>query len=158
MIGNNKLFILLLLCIFSYTMQGNGNWTMGDNETTIHSYVSSLTEEQRDKYYYWIGLRNSFYFSGNLNQLEKLVKYFTPEEEKYYSDLYNFSLPCMICAGAIFLCTIVFLFQRCICHGCKGPKIIEQTYINTTYFILIAGAIIGLVCMIISLYNAAKSK
>lgn len=149
---------LLLLCIFSFTKQANKNWTMGDNETIIHTYESKLSENERDIYYYWIGLRNSFYFSGNLDQLEKLVKYFTPEEEKYYKNLYKFSLPGLISAGALLLLTLAYLVQRCIFHGCKGPKIIEKSYHTTTYSILIIGAVVGLVCMIISLYNGSKSK
>lgn len=158
MIEYKKTFILLLLCLFSFTIQGNANWTMGDNETIIHSYESNLTEEQRDKYYYWIGLRNSFYFSGKSNQLEKLVKYFTPEEDNYYKELYKFSSPGIVCGGVLLVIILVFLIKRCLLHGCKGPKIIEPSYVSFTYAILIIGAVIGLGFMIVSLVFAVESK
>lgn len=151
-------FLLLILSTIPFSKESNQNWTMGDNETIINTYVSKLTEEQRDKYYFWIGLRNSFYFSGNMDQLEKLVKYFSPEEEGYYKNLYNFSVPCCLCAGVLVLIIIFYLVRRFLMKGCRGPKIVEKTYHHSTYFFLILGVIIGLVCTIISLYNAVHSK
>lgn len=158
MTGYNRTFLLLFLCIISLSYQADSNWTFDGDQIKINSYKSNLSEEQRDNYYFWIGLRNSFYFSDNLNQLEKLVKYFTPEEEKYYTKLYKFSIPCLICGGALLVIIFVYLIKRFLLRGCRGPKIVEKSYHHSAYFFLIFGVVVGLVCMIIGLYNASKSK
>ena len=114
MLTKNKIISLILffLCAISLSFQEQPkNWTIGNNSINILTYSSSLTEEQRENYYYWIGLRNSFYYSQNSNQLEKLVKYFTPEEETYYKDLYNFSLPGLILTAGVFVIFLVITME-----------------------------------------------
>ena len=88
--GNKIFYSLLILCLIGSSFSVK-NWTIGNNSITINSYTSKLSEDERENYYYWVGLRNSFYYSEDSNQLEKLVKYFTPEENKYYRNLFNFS-------------------------------------------------------------------
>ena len=111
MLANKSLFALFFLCLISSSLQHN-YWKIYNNSITINSYQSKLTEEQRSDYYYWVGLRNSFYFSEDSNQLEKLVTYFTPEEEDYYSNLFSFSVPGFLCAGAVIVIFIVYLIKR----------------------------------------------
>ena len=157
MLGEKSFFSILFLCLISLSIQQK-NWTIYNNSIVINSYVSGLTEEQRDNYYYWVGLRNSFYYSEDSNQLEKLVKYFTPEEEDYYSKLFGFSVPGFICAAVVIVIFIVYLIQRFLLKGCRGPKIIVKSYHHTTYFFIIAGFLIGLVSLSITIYNCGKSK
>lgn len=157
MLGKKLFFSVLFLCLISLSIQQN-NWTIFNNSIVINSYASKLTEPERDNYYYWVGLRNSFYFSEDSNQLEKSVKYFTPEEENYYSNLFAFSAPGFICAGAVIVIFIVYLVKRFLLKGCRGPKIIENSYHHTTYFFIIAGFLIGLTCLIFTIYNCANSK
>jgi hypothetical protein len=149
--------IFLIFIIVSLSSQEN-NWTMINNSINIHTYSSNLTNEQRENYYYWIGLRNSFYYSENSNQLEKLVKYFTPEEENYYLNLYKFSIPGLILAGAALVTFIIYMVKRFLLKGCSGPKNIIKSYHYTTYFFIIFGCLIGIVFHSFMLYNAAKSK
>ena len=149
--------IFILFIILSLSFQQN-NWTMYNNSIKINTIKSNLTNEQRDKYYYWIGLRNSFYYSQNSNQLEKLVKYFTPEEETYYKNLYNFSLPGLILTAGVFVIFLVYLVKRFLLKGCKGPKNVTKSYNNTTYFFIAFGCILGLLFHTLSIYNAAHSK
>ena len=151
------ILLLFLLCI-SNTKEEAKNWTIINNSITIHNYVSNLTEDERSNYYYWIGLRNSFYFADNWNQLEKLVKYFTPEEDNYYKDLYTFSAPCLIMAAVVVLILFIYLVKRFLLKGCQGPKIVVKSYHNTTYFLIGFGFILGLVFLSMTIYNAGQSK
>ena len=152
-------YAILLLCLISFSFQEKEkNWTIFNNSIIINSYVSKLSETQRDSYYYWVGLRNSFYYYDNPDQLEKLVKYFTPEEEGYYSTLFSFSIPSFICAIAVIVCFIVYLVKRFLLKGCQGPKIYTKSYDQITYFFIITGVAIGLISLIVTIYNAGKSK
>ena len=153
-----KNFTIFLIFIFIPLSIQENNWTMINNSINIHTYSSNLTNEQRENYYYWIGLRNSFYYSENSNQLEKLVKYFTPEEETYYKNLYNFSAPGLILTGVVILAFFFYLVKRFLLKGCQGPKNVEQSYRYTTYFLIGFGILIGLIFHIFTIYNAAVSK
>ena len=55
------LFILLISLVCPKTQSSGKNWTIFNNSITLLPYTSSLTEEQRDHYFYWVGLRNSFF-------------------------------------------------------------------------------------------------
>ena len=149
--------IFILFIILSLSFQQN-NWTMYNNSIKINTIKSNLTNEQRDKYYYWIGLRNSFYYSENSNQLEKLVKYFTPEENSYYKNLYRFSIPGFILAGAALVAGIIYLVKRFLLKGCLGPKTILNSYHYTTYCLIGFGFVIGIVFHSLMIYNAGKSQ
>ena len=149
--------ILLYLISFSYELE---NWTIGDNEIIINSYSSNLTEDQRDNYYYWVGLRNSFYYSEDSDKLEKLVKYFTPEEDNYYRKLFKFSTPGFICAAGVIVIVIAYLIKRFLLKGCKGPKErnIVKSYNISTFIFLIIGFLVGIIFLSLTIYNSAKSK
>jgi hypothetical protein len=152
-------YAILFLCLISFSFQDQqDNWTIYNNSIIINSYVSGLTEEERDNYFYWVGLRNSFYFSEDSNQLEKLVKYFTPENDDYYKTVFNFSVPGLVLAGVALLVFFIYLIQRFILKGCAGPKIVEDSYHNITYFLIVFGCIAGLTFHIFVIYNASKSK
>ena len=157
MLANKSLFALFFLCLLSSSLQ-HDYWTIYNNSIIINSYQSKLSEEQRSDYYYWVGLRNSFYFSEDSNQLEKLVKYFTPEEEDYYSNLFSFSVPGFLCAGAVIVIFIVYLIKRFLLKGCRGPKIIIKSYHHATYFFIGFGFISGLIFLIFTIYNCGYSK
>ena len=150
---------LLYLISFSYEYELN-NWTIGGNEIIINSYSSNLTEEQRDNYYYWVGLRNSFYYSEDSEQLENLVKYFTPEEDNYYRKLFKFSTPGFICAAGVIIIVIAYLVKRFLLKGCKGPKEknMVKSYNISTYIFLIIGFLVGIIFLSLTIYNSAKSK
>lgn len=151
--------LIFFICIFSFSsQQSDKNWTIKNNSINIITYESQLGDTQREHYYYWIGLRNSFYYSENSNQLEKLVKYFTPEEETYYKNLYNFSAPGLILTGVVILAFFFYLVKRFLLKGCQGPKNVEQSYRYTTYFLIGFGILIGLIFHIFTIYNAAVSK
>ena len=149
--------IFILFIILSLSFQQN-NWTMYNNSIKINTIKSNLTNEQRDKYYYWIGLRNSFYYSENSNQLEKLVKYFTPEDNTYYKNLYRFSIPGFILAGTALVAGIIYLVKRFLLKGCLGPKTILNSYHYTTYCLIGFGFVIGIVFHSLMIYNAGKSQ
>jgi hypothetical protein len=152
-------FIFIFLSIFFFSFQANNNnWTIGDNEIIINNYISKLSEEDRDNYYYWTGLRNSFYYSEDSNQLEKLVKYFTPEDDNYYQHLFRFSTPGFICAGCVIVIFILYIVKRFVLKGCKGPKIIVRSYNIATIIYLAIGFLIGVIFLSLTIYNAAKSK
>jgi hypothetical protein len=155
--SSKNINIFLLLILFSLSIQEN-NWTIYNNSINIHTYSSNLTNEQRDNYYYWIGLRNSFYFSQNSNQLEKLVKYFTPEDSSYYKNLYKFSAPGFILAGGALVACVVYLIKRFLLKGCQGPKNVLNSYHHTTYFLIGFGCVIGIVFHSLTIYYASKSK
>lgn len=157
--GYKRIFLLVLFCFFSLSKQDDvKNWTMDNNSIDVNYYKSKLTEKQRDDYYAWIGVRNSFVFSGNLNQLEKLTKYFTPEKDGYYSRLGWYGLPCYICAIIIIIIIFVYLIRSRFFKGCRGPKNPDNAFIKGTYFVLISGFVIGFLGMIFTLYHAAVSK
>ena len=152
-------FIFIFLYFFSFSFEGDyDNWTMGGNEIKINSYISQLSDEERDNYYYWTGLRNSFYYSEDSNQLEKLVKYFTPEDDNYYKHLFRFSTPGFICACCVVVIFILYIVKRFILKGCKGPKIIVESYDNATILYLFFGFSIGVIFLSLTIYNAAMSK
>jgi hypothetical protein len=155
--SSNNLIIFLLLILFSLSIQEN-NWTMYNNSINIITYSSKLTNEQRDNYYYWIGLRNSFYYSQNSNQLEKLVKYFTPEDNSYFKNLYKFSIPGFVLAGGALVACVVYLIKRFLLKGCLGPKNVLNSYHYTTYFLIGFGCVIGIVFHGLTIYYASKSK
>ena len=152
-------FIFIFLYFFSFSFEGDyDNWTMGGNEIKINGYISQLSDEDRDNYYYWTGLRNSFYYSEDSNQLEKLVKYFTPEDDNYYKHLFRFSTPGFICAGCVIVIFILYIVKRFVLKGCKGPKIIVRSYNIATIIYLAIGFLIGVIFLSLTIYNAAKSK
>jgi hypothetical protein len=157
MLDKKCIFCLLVLCLISFSSQGN-NWTIYNNSIEINNYVSSLTEDERENYYYWIGLRNSFYYSEDSNQLEKLVKYFTPEDKKYYMNLFNFCAPGFVCAGLVIVVIIFYLVRRFCFKGCLGPKVITSSYDHVTYFFIITGIIVGVPSLVFTLINASNSK
>ena len=152
-----KISLLLILYFISSSYSAK-NWTIGNNSIIINAYTSKLTDEQRENYYYWVGLRNSFYYSEDSNQLEKLVKYFTPEEKNYYRNLFNFSAPGLICAGAVVIIFLVYIVKRFLLKGCRGPKIVMESYHIATYFFIISGFLVGLIFLSLTIYNCGKSK
>ena len=151
------LIFILYLISFIYELK---NWTIGNNEIIINSYSSKLSEDQRDNYYYWVGLRNSFYYSEDSDKLEKLVKYFTPEEDNYYRKLFKFSTPGFICAAGVIVIVIAYLIKRFLLKGCKGPKErnIVKSYNISTFIFLIIGFLVGIIFLSLTIYNSAKSK
>ena len=151
-------FILLISLVCPKSQSNSKNWTIFNNSITLLPYTSSLTEEQRDHYFYWVGLRNSFYYSEDSNQLEKLVKYYTPEEKNYYKNLFNFTIPFFICAAVVIIIFIVYMIKRFLLKGCKGPKIIIKSYNHITYFFLITGFLFGLIFLSLTVHNGRKSK
>ena len=82
----------------------------------------------------------------------------TPEEENYFLNLYKFSIPGLILAGAALVTFIVYLVKRFLLKGCLGPKNVIKSYHYTTYFFIIFGCLIGIVFHSFMIYNAAKSK
>ena len=103
-------------------------------------------------------LRNSFYYSENSNQLEKLVKYFTPEEENYYKNIFTFSVPGLILAGVDLIVLVIYLVKRFLLKGCLGPKNVVKSYHYQTYFLIAFGCLVGIIFHAFALYNASKSK
>lgn len=159
MISNKLIFSFFFLMIFKLSYgKNNNNWTIFNNSITINSYKTQLTEDERDDYYYWVGLRNSFYYSEDTEQLEKLVKYFTPEEDDYYSDLFHFSAPGFIGAAAIIVIFVAYLIKRFLLKGCKGPKDIVKAYNITTFIYIGFGFCFGVIFLSLTIYNCAKSK
>ena len=160
MLGN-KIYLFLFLSLLNLSFskkQKEEYWKIGNNTITLNSYISNLTDKQRDHYYYWIGLRNSFYYSEDSNQLEKLVKYFSPEEEDYYKDLFTFSAPGFICAGVVIVIFFIYLIKRFLLKGCQGPKTEMASYHYLTYFFIGSGFLIGTIFLSLTIYNSAKSE
>lgn len=154
---NKYMFLFLFLFLITANCQEE-YWRIGNNTISVEPYVSTLTDEQRDDYYYWVGLRNSFYYADDTDQLEKLVKYFTPEKEDYYKNLYYFCIPAFICAAAVIIIFIIYLIKRFLLKGCLGPKKVINSYHYTTYFFIICGFLVGLIFLSLTIYNSSKSK
>ena len=55
MLGKRTIFSIFFLCLIASSYQIE-NWTIFNNSITINSYVSALSDEQRDDYFYWVGL------------------------------------------------------------------------------------------------------
>jgi len=157
MLGN-KVYLFLILSLINLSFSEDVYWNIGNNSITLNSYSSKLKEKQRDNYYYWIGLRNSFYFSEDSNQLEKLVEYFSPEEKNYYKDLFTFSAPGFICAGVVVVIFFIYLIKRFLLKGCKGPKIEMQSYHIMTFIYIASGFLVGIIFLSLTMYNSATSK
>ena len=57
MFMRNKTISLLIffICFISfYSQEADKNWTIKNNSINIFTYVSNLTDEERENYYYWI--------------------------------------------------------------------------------------------------------
>ena len=158
----NKVYLFLLISLISLSCSKDEKeesyWTIGNNTISLNYYQSDMNDTKRDNYYYWIGLRNSFYFSEDSNQLEKLVKYFTPEEKNYYRDLFTFSAPGFICSGVVIVIFFIYLIKRFLLKGCRGPKIEMKSYHIATYFFIISGFLIGIIFLSLTIYNSGRSK
>jgi len=157
MLGN-KVYLFLILSLINLSFSEDVYWNIGNNSITLNSYSSKLKEKQRDNYYYWIGLRNSFYYSEDSNQLEKLVEYFSPEEKDYYKDLFTFSAPGFICAGVVVVIFIIYLIKRFLLKGCKGPKTEMESYHIMTFIYIASGFLVGIIFLSLTIFNSAESK
>ena len=157
MLGN-KVYLFLILSLINLSFSEDVYWNIGNNSITLNSYSSKLKEKQRDNYYYWIGLRNSFYYSEDSNQLEKLVEYFSPEEKDYYKDLFTFSAPGFICAGVVVVIFIIYLIKRFLLKGCKGPKTEMESYHIMTFIYIATGFLVGIIFLSLTIYNSSVSK
>ena len=157
MLGN-KIYLFLIISLINLSFSEDKYWNIGNNSITLNSYTSKLKDKERDNYYYWIGLRNSFYFSEDSNQLEKLVEYFSPEEKNYYKDLFTFSAPGFICAGVVVVIFFIYLIKRFLLKGCKGPKIEMQSYHIMTFIYIASGFLVGIIFLSLTMYNSATSK
>ena len=162
MLGN-KVYLFLFISLISLSFSKKEKeeekyWTIGNNSIILNYYESKMNDTLRNNYYYWIGLRNSFYFSEDSNQLEKLVKYFTPEEKNYYKDLFTFSAPGFICSAAVIVIFFIYIVKRFLLKGCRGPKIEMKSYHYTTYFFIITGFSIGIIFLSLTIYNSRKSE
>lgn len=155
---DKKVYLFLFISLISLSFSENKYWTIGNNSIVLNSYNSKMNDTLRDNYYYWIGLRNSFYFSENSNQLEKLVKYFTPEEKDYYKDLFTFSAPGFICCGAVIVIFFIYIVKRFLLKGCRGPKIEMKSYHYITYFFIVSGFLLGIIFLSLTIYNSGESK
>ena len=106
-------------------------YEISENSITIKSYSSNLTNEQRQEYKYWIGIRNSFYYSKDDNKYAKVIKYFTPEDSNYYPKIYFFSYPFYIIATLIGALILYYLVKELIkCKQIQNENIL-QTEKNT---------------------------
>ena len=157
MLGN-KVYLFLILSLINLSFSEDVYWNIGNNSITLNSYSSKLKEKQRDNYYYWICLRNSFYYSEDSNQLEKLVEYFSPEEKDYYKDLFTFSAPGFICAGVVVVIFIIYLIKRFLLKGCKGPKTEMESYHIMTFIYIATGFLVGIIFLSLTIYNSSVSK
>ena len=157
MLGN-KIYLFLIISLINLSFSEDKYWNIGNNSIKLNSYTSKLKDKERDNYYYWIGLRNSFYFSEDSNQLEKLVEYFSPEEKNYYKDLFTFSAPGFICAGVVVVIFFIYLIKRFLLKGCKGPKIEMQSYHIMTFIYIASGFLVGIIFLSLTMYNSATSK
>ena len=157
MLGN-KIYLFLIISLINLSFSEDKYWNIGNNSITLNSYTSKLKDKERDNYYYWIGLRNSFYFSEDSNQLEKLVEYFSPEEKDYYKDLFTFSAPGFICAGVVVVIFIIYLIKRFLLKGCKGPKTEMESYHIMTFIYIATGFLVGIIFLSLTIYNSSVSK
>jgi len=154
--------IIILATIFSSKSEEKENFTFWkDINGEIHLNESDygLNDSERAEYYYYIGLRNTFYYPDSDDvQLEKLEKYFSPEESNYYSQLFRFCIPGFLAAAAVVVIFIVYLVKRFILKGCRGPKVIVKSYHHTTYFLLISGFLVGVISLSFTMNYSAISK
>ena len=155
------LYCTLLLCLtsLSFSSEIDNPYTIANNSITINTYKSSINQSERSNYYYWIGLRNSFYYSQSEGKLAKLVKYFIPEDETYYPSLYKFGSPFFALGCLIIVCMIAYLFLRFICKGCQGPK--KSNTDDSSWgpwALIIIGFLISAIFFTMGLYYAAKQK
>ena len=134
-------------------------YEISENSITIKSYSSNLTNEQRQEYKYWIGIRNSFYYSKDDNKYAKVIKYFTPEDPNYYPKIYLFSYPFYIIATLIGALILYYLVMRFLFRRCQGPKkVVENSYEYFVWGLIILGSAIALVFFYMGIYHLGKQK
>ena len=151
---------LTLICLSSCNSQSTvPPYEISGNSITIKSYSSSLTNEQRGEYQYWIGIRNSFYYSKDDNMYAKVTKYFTPEDSNYYPKIYFFSYPFYFLATCIGALILYYLVMRFLFRRCQGPKkIVENSYEYFVWALIILGSAVSLVFFFMGIYHLGKQK
>ncbi len=152
-----KYLLLCLLLIISPTKSVDF-WESGNNTITIKMLQSNLTKAERENYYYWIGIRNNFFYESTEGILEKNVKYFSPEDPEYYGKIMHFGTIFFVLAGLVLLALCAYLIIRFFLHGCQGPKIIENSYLYGTYSIIIGGFIASIVLLAFTTYYTNQSQ
>jgi hypothetical protein len=134
-------------------------YEISENSITIKSYSSNLTNEQRQEYQYWIGIRNSFYYSKDENKYAKVIKYFTPEDSNYYPNIYRFSYLFYIIATLIGALILYYLVMRFLFRRCQGPKkVVENSYEYFVWGLIALGSAIALVFLYMGIYHLGKQK
>jgi len=154
--------------ISTIDMDNNAEWTIGDNDIEIHFFSSDSSEEERlkkrdDYFNNWIGLRNSLICTNTSACFEKKeeFKYFNfTKQIDYITDVvFNpYSIPCFGLMLCIIIVFIIYLVQKFLLKGCKGPKVVVKAYHYTTFAYIITGMVLGIIFLSISLYNAGASQ
>jgi hypothetical protein len=133
---------LLLLILISAVCSQTENVTK-TNETEQPTYIdelsytkyrSKISHDARDEYKKWIAYKSSF--SLNKNNLTRIYKTFSPEDENYYPRIYIYG---WVFYGAAILCFILIIFYfigRLFCKRFRGPKQIGEHYATATYCLI----------------------
>lgn len=157
-----SLYIIIFSCLFTFSLSENeimDPYVIANDTIKINIYQSSLTDKQRSNYYYWIGFRNSFYYSESEGKLAKLIKYFAPQDEGYYLALYKFGAPFFAVGCLIGLCLLIYLVMRFLLKKCQGPKRgIDDSFAYSTWGLIIFGFLVGIIFFSMGMYHAGKQK
>ena len=86
----------------------------------VYVYNSSLSQDQRNEYLFWVKYKNSF--NSDTDKLAKLTKYFAPESPTYYNDIYNCGWPFYTLGGLFTFALVYYLIVRFLLGWFLGPK------------------------------------
>ena len=116
--------------------------------TSNSKWESKLTQEERDKYYEMIELKESFAASMSF-----LPKNFSPEMQSYWTSL-DYVVYIFLGIGAFPFAFVLFYFiVRFWCKKCRGPEKASQvtkSYRNITWILFMITSFI-LICLLLSI-------
>lgn len=131
-------------------------YLINGSEILLNITESKVSQKERAQYFQWVGLRDSFYYSGRTDLLIQLINYFTPEAEDYFSSLFIFGIIFFILAGILSVALILYLILRFGFKMFTGPKKYERSFGIFTWIIILIGASISFIALSIAIYNSNK--
>jgi hypothetical protein len=104
------------------------------DELSYEKYRSQISIEARYEYTTWIGYKSSF--SLKKNDLTRMYKTFSPEDQSYYPRIYSFGWFFYGSAILCFIMLVLYFIGRLFCKRFRGPKQIGDYYSTATYCLI----------------------
>lgn len=96
------------------------NNSTADDLLEVSIYQSNLTQTQRNEYLKWVDFANSM--NSNGGQSARLTKYFSPQDPRYYPNIFNYGWPSYTLACVAAVSFIAYIILRFGFKNCLGPK------------------------------------